>query len=507
MKFIVHTIFFSLGLGIFGMVANAGIPEERNAHFLTIGGGYSASGNQVSLEKNIQYLQRVLDGLGRKEDPHTIYFADGSHQGRDLQFYDKDFDIPKINLYLAEFVGSTRGLWNQYRNHEIKVNGPSKSAEISKWFDAKGKKLSGKNDRLLIYFTGHGGRGEKKTPHNTIMYLWQDTNLRVNQFVTELDKLPKELPVTMVMVQCYSGGFSNIIFKEGDPKKGLSDHTRAGFYATVQTRVAAGCTPDINEANYREYSTYFWEALYGETRMGKKVEKPDYNEDGVTSYSEAHAYTILNSRTIDIPVKTSDAFLRHFSKTKNDKKDKKQVEGLLTADSHYQELLELAGPNEKAVLEGLSQQLKLKCDNRGKATRDLAKKLDDSKKNIKKEEDKLKGEQRKLKTNLANLIKADFPEATNAFHPTTQNVLNCKPGEDLVSKIENHKDFKRYEELDEKIDALSQKRNNEDRRWVKTQRLLRALENVALEANLPKIVDCKVLERYNQLVAAENKTF
>ena len=77
----------------------------------------------------------------------------------------------------------------------------------------------------------------------------------------------------------------------------------------------------------------------------------------------------------------------------------------------------------------------------------------------------------------------------------------------MVSKIEKHKDFKRYEELDAKIDALSQKRNNEDRRWVKTQRLLRALENVALEANLPKIVDCKVLERYNQLVAAENKTF
>ena len=489
------------------MAFGGGIPEERNSHFLTIGGGYSPSGNQVSLEKNIQYLQRVMAGLGRKNAPHTIYFADGNAKGRDLQFYDEKFEIPKINLYLAEFVGSTRGLWNQYRNHDIPVNGPSKSAEIRKWFDAKGKKLSGEKDRLMIYFTGHGGRGDKKTPHNTIMYLWQDTNFRVNQFVTELDKLPKELPVTMVMVQCYSGGFSNIIFKEGDPKKGLSDHNRAGFYATVQTRVAAGCTPDINEANYREYSTYFWEALYGQTRMGKKLEKPDYNDDGQTSYSEAHAYTILNSRTIDIPVKTSDAFLRHFSKTKNEKNDKKKVEGLWTADTNYNELLEFAGPNEKAVLEGLSEQLKLKGDNRGKTTRDLAKKIDDTKKNLKKEEDKLKGEQRKLKTNLAKLIKADFPEASSAFHPTTLELLTCQSGKDLAERIEKHKDFKKYEDLDNKIDELAAKRNNEDRRWVKTQRMLRTLENVALEANLSKVADCKTLQRYNQLVAAENQTF
>ena len=507
MKFIVHSILLVLGLGGNGMLWGGGIPEERKANFLTIGGGYSASGNQVSLEKNIQYLQRVMADLDRKDAPHDIYFADGDHEGRDLQFMDKDFKIPKINLYLAEFAGSTKGLWNQYRNHDIAVDGPSKSAEVKKWFDTKGKKLSAEKDRLMIYFTGHGGRGEKKSPHNTIMYLWQDVNFRVNQFVAELDKLPEDLPVTMVMVQCYSGGFANIIFKEGDPKKGLSDHNRAGFYATVHSRVAAGCTPDINEANYREYSTYFWEALYGESRIGEKVEKPDYNGDGETSYSEAHAYTILNSRTIDIPVKTSDAFLRHFSKTKNEKKDKKKVEGLWTADSNYCDLLEFAGPNEKAVLEGLSKQLNLSGDNRGKATRDLAKKIDDTKKNLKKEEDKLRGEQRTLKTNLSKLIKAAWPETASPYHPMTLKLLTSDDGGKLAGQLEKHKDFQKYKELGKKIKGFSDKQNDEDRRWVKTQRMLRTLENVALEANLPKMAECKVLERYNQLVAAENKTF
>ena len=57
------------------------------------------------------------------------------------------------------------------------------------------------------------------------MYLWQDKNLRVSEFVKELDKLPTEVPVTVVMVQCYSGGFANIIFNEGDANKGLTNHT------------------------------------------------------------------------------------------------------------------------------------------------------------------------------------------------------------------------------------------------------------------------------------------
>ena len=45
--------------------------------------------------------------------------------------------------------------------------------------------------------------------------------------------------------------------------------------------------------------------------MGKKTISPDYNKDGKTSLNEAHAYVIIHSETIDIPVKTSDIFLRN----------------------------------------------------------------------------------------------------------------------------------------------------------------------------------------------------
>ncbi len=482
-------------------------PAGRNAHFLTIGGGYSPSGNQVSLEKNVLYMKRMLAKHDLGDAPHAVYFADGSSSGRDLQYLDRGFKIPKINEYLARFVGSTKGLHNQYRTHGLETDGASKSALVAKWFDTQGKKLGAAEDQLMVYFTGHGGRGEKKKPHNTVMYLWQDKNLRVSEFVQELDKLPAEVPVTVVMVQCYSGGFANIIFKEGDAAKGLADHTRAGFCATLHTRLAAGCTPDINEANYREYSTYFWEALFGETRLGKPVEQPDYDGDGATSYAEAHAYTILNSSTIDIPVKTSDAFLRHFSRTKNPEKGKK-VDGLLTAETPYPTLLAKAGVHEKVVMEGLSKELKIGGEHRGKAARDRAKKIEEAKKKLNAEKGKLTGERNKLRGTLGGVIKKDWPEAANPYHPATTALLNDEAkARKLVAQLEHHKDFKRYMELSRKIDGLSRQVHDEDRKWVKCQRLLRALENVALEANLPRVEeDCTVLDRYKALLAAESAT-
>ena len=165
----------------------------------------------------------------------------------------------------------------------------------------------------MIYFTGHGGKGDKKEPFNTTAHLWNNQKVKVSDLAKKLDLLPMSQSVILIMVQCYSGGFANFIFKDGNPKKELHQQPRAGFFATTHDRVAAGCTPDIREANYQEYSTKFWEALCGESRVGNQITKPDFNGDGRTSLSEAHAYVIINSKTIDIPIKTSDIFLRKYS--------------------------------------------------------------------------------------------------------------------------------------------------------------------------------------------------
>src|SRR5262249_44599783 len=159
-------------------------------------------------------------------------------------------------------------------------------------------------------------------------------------------------------------------FNEGDPQKGISPANRCGFFATVHNRPAAGCTPDIDEENYQEYSSSFWAAIGGHSRTGQTVAPRDCNADGRISFAEDHGFTLLNSSTIDIPVKTSDAFLRAFSKTKAD-----DMPDLITADAQYERLAELASPVERTVLDGLCQELSLAGAERSKETRELATKL------------------------------------------------------------------------------------------------------------------------------------
>src|SRR4030095_6107142 len=170
---------------------------------------------------------------------------------------------------------------------------------------------------------------------------------------------------------CFSGGFADVIFKDVQTATEMNGCRRCGFFATVHDREAAGCTGDISEDNYHEYSTYFWAALYGKTRTGEALAMPDYDGDGAVSFAEAHAYVQLTSDTVDIPVCTCDAFLRTFSKQGGD-----EGSDLLSPEAPFGRLLKAATPAQRAVLEGLSKQLNLSGDDRVLQARSMAEKLD-----------------------------------------------------------------------------------------------------------------------------------
>ena len=109
------------------------------------------------------------------------YFADGKSKDRDLQFFDPAFRIPEVNQILAELLGSSRGIANQYRNNTLQADDSSSLVALDKWLRSR-KKQGGKQTNF-IYFTGHGGKADKKTPHNTTAYLWNNSRLKVADFV------------------------------------------------------------------------------------------------------------------------------------------------------------------------------------------------------------------------------------------------------------------------------------------------------------------------------------
>jgi len=479
--------------------------SRADLHILTIGGGYNATGNQVSLEKNVQYFRRVLEHHQLGDTPHHLLFADGNDPARDLQFDDPDTPTPRVHRLLASLLGSTKHQRHSYRSHQLSdVAGPSRVQTIDKWLDETGKKLT-PNDRLLIYCTAHGGKTVKKGTQNTKLYLWGNTHITVSDLTKRLDKIDPKVPVAIVMVQCYSGGFANVIFKDGDPKKDIAEHDRCGFYATVHDRVAAGCTPDIAEENYKEYSSAFWAALSGFDRLNHKIEgDADYNHDGRIGFDEAHAYTLITSDTIDISIKTSDAFLRKFSKLKQPKKGDK-IDGLLTRDAPFDRVLEMARPVDRAVLEGLSGALDLRGAERVQDAEDLADEIQDERRKVGKKRDKLKRERDGLKKRLASALKERWPEMHNSWHPVVTQLVVEQP-DAILNVLENEGSLSRFEELSGEIDALEAERLDLERKWVKTQRFLRVTDNVLLAANLPRVASQDVLDRYSALLAAESAT-
>ena len=504
------------------------VPENQNFNILVWGGGYSPTGNQISLESNVKYFQRIKSKIGLERFKTTTLFADGKETSRDIQYRDPNFLVPESNLIIAEMFGSTRGIYNQYRNNHLMADGPSSINELDEWF--KDLNTSQKDSLNLIYFTGHGGKGDKKTPHNTTTHLWDHQKVKVSDLVKKLDSLEATQSIILIMVQCYSGGFANYIFEEGDPKKGINPQPRAGFFATVQDRVAAGCTPDIREENYQEYSTRFWEALSGESRIGKKIQKPDFNGDGKTSLSEAHAYVIINSNTIDLPVKTSDIFLRKFSsfdppEDKNNSSIKQSVQNLINHGQNLlnknnsitkswifvtdpiSEILPSASYESNATINAISKRLGLDSEERfeeaNKKIEEIKKKRDGLSKTKKQKDDKCK----ELKNKIKERLRTQWPELANTHHPKVDSIKSENYKSKLLSIVNQDNQWDNFKKLKKEISAIENQRFLLEKNQVLAMRLKHEIENVVLSIALPKVASPDLIDRHKLINKLERISF
>ena len=480
---------------VLALLAPVGTATARD-YLLTIGGGYSPSGNQASLEKNVLFYQRLLDEQGLGNLSHDVYFSDGEAAGEDLQVMDRG-SVPKANRLMAEFFGSVDDLGLTYRNHQVpQVRGGTRPENIRKWFETTGPKLR-EGDRLLIYVTAHGNRSNnRRNEHDTTIATWNNTSIKMTEFVELLDRLPKGVEVIAVMVQCHAGGFARFIYKGGDPDRGLSEQRRIGFFATVHDRAAAGCTPDIDESSYVEYSTYFWAALGGRDRSGNVIPMPDYDGNGTVSFDEAHAYVILAADTIDLPVKTSDEYLTVHSKFGDGKDDSK----LLANDEPYDKILSLATPIQSAVLEGLSEQLELSGSNR---VVDAWKETQPRRGQGRNRSRGSRGDSQTtaLRRRIATDLKKRWPGLANVLNPISMELLTSRQDE-FIEALEEHPDYERYRELT----TEAKNAPDDQKRRVKFDRFLRVADNVIMAENLRRMNDPNKIAAYEALLRLEKGT-
>lgn len=266
-------------------IAAAADPME----FLVLAGGGAPHYNEIALEKNVRYFQRTLGVLGIDLSRARQYFANGN---------DGKATVRYINLVGQE----------QFKPPEIEhLDGPATVSNAQTWFEGLAHKSS--PCPAFFYFTGHGAYNGDD-PNDNAMILWEEEFVSVQRLSSWLDQLPAEQPFVTMMAQCFSGSFANLIYEQGNPENPVALQTRCGFFATVAERPSVGCTPAVNEADYRDYSSSFFAGLSGVDRIGQPVASADYNTDGTVSYAEAHAFAKVDEETTDWPVSTVEVWLQ-----------------------------------------------------------------------------------------------------------------------------------------------------------------------------------------------------
>lgn len=485
--------------------------------FLTIGGGPRPDNNQVSLESNVIFQQRVLAERRPDHPMYELYFGDGTPDTSDLQYRVADFatTCPPARRILAEVLGDAESMDLLYRGQRLKnVTGPSDPQLLRRRLRDLAKELK-PGDRLIVYATAHGGQGKKESAtdserSNTQLYCWNSTSITASEFTDWLDHLDPQVEVMLVMVQCYAGGFANTIFHGADADVGLAPHARFGFFAQVHDRQAAGCTPDVNEADYQEYSSFFWAALAGHTRTGTPITSADYDKDGAVAFAEAHAYAVLESDTIDVPVRTSDVLLRKFSELPKDETDKKPK----SEKSPQRELVKLAGPigaflerarpEERAILTGLSHQL----DAKEATIESLREKITLRDKEITEAAARLaraKQATRRAKDLAKQDLVANWPELAAPYAPLATELATTRADE-FVQRVEKLSSYGALRTARTHEATVDKEHLDLQRRRAKLERLLRTAENVVLAANLPLVAPPEIVARHQKIRSLEEST-
>lgn len=457
------------------------------------GGGPSPEYNQVAIESNVRYVHSLLPTLVVS----TVLFADGQADTPTVQFLATKTEAQKtLRSLFGDGPRPAKGApFLQYRKSDVpRRDGPTNADTVSGVFD----KLAAEDDKapLLLYFTGHGSPGQQSFDNNRYD-LWGSGALTTKALAGHLEKLPKRRPITMVMVQCFSGAFGNLLFTGGQHDGELAERPFCGFFATVKEREAAGCTPEVEEEEYHDFTSYFFAALTGKDRLGRKSVQPDYNKDGKIGMDEAFAWTQVNEESIDVPVATSDVFLRRFVPVENDEE--------ITATT-WEELKKSATPSQRAALEGLSEKLgpDAQGEDRVKVAYEHFRKLVDRGLRPNSSEGvRLATEVQQRYTTARESLNQRFPDLGNRRATTEE--WKTAVAQATVYLEERPTQLAELAQLRQQVEGASKSsyaKDIEDARWF---RFVRTAKTVILEQRLRKAGDKARIKQLEQLRKLESQ--
>ena len=332
-------------------LAPAAEAPPPSLYALLVGGGPDVASNAAQIEGHTRFVASLLPPPARR----VVLFADGKPDQPTVSYADTRAaaDAQRALAILLADHDADEPVLTRPPKLDAPVDGPARLADFRRALTRLAGQAARQPAPLLLYCAGHGTQDEKNEA-DTHYDLWDGDELKVRGLAEELARLPRQVPVVLVMAQCFSGAFADVLFRRGDPKEPPVDPSVVGFFSARKDREAAGCSYATERADYQDFSSYFFGALCGRDRFGDAVTGADFDGDGTVSLYEAYCYALIHDESADTPVCTSDVFLQQ----------KASLPDATIYAAPYPEVWQAATPAQRAVLDALSKQLDLQGENR-----------------------------------------------------------------------------------------------------------------------------------------------
>ncbi len=256
---------------------------------LLVNGGGSPDQNYAS---HVDHLRGVLERLARAGVPPariTVLASDGADPAADVAAK----DAPPAGAALLTGTAFEATLVAPLRFESTALPGatlgPATPRALDRWFtDARGRLRAG--DTLFLYVTDHGTNGTADPLASRIVLWGRNASISVRQLKALLGRLPAGVRVVTLMSQCFSGGFAHLALGPTPPNGAV-----CGYFSTTADRPAYGCYP---ESRGRDGIGHSFELLGALDARG--------------SLPQAHAAILSADDTPDVPLRTSDVYLRQL---------------------------------------------------------------------------------------------------------------------------------------------------------------------------------------------------
>jgi hypothetical protein len=265
-------------------------PQGR-IHAVLINGGDRPQANYQSHLLHVREVVDLLRSRDVRRDDIVVFSSDGSDPAPDLAVLDEK---PEKHFWLIEGLPVGSRLRPEMRLVDSRVRGeqmyPASRRAIQDWFSSEAPRLV-PGDVLLIYVTDHGHKNGANLANNAIV-LWGE-ELSVDDMRSLLAKVPQGVRTVMLMSQCFSGSFANVVY--GGRSESRIDGSVCGFFSAPADRYAYGCYAENRGKENIGHSFQFLEALR------------------VTgTFDGAHDAVLVADDTPDVPLSTSGEYLDYL---------------------------------------------------------------------------------------------------------------------------------------------------------------------------------------------------